>query len=990
MALQKQLVRMSIAGGLDTKTDEKNVEGGKFLEIENGVFTKTGSLQKRFGHDAITKDVLAGSELNSGEALTTFKDELLQYSSGALYSYSEGESKWVNKGNTKLSTSEEISIASTGLLLNYPSQATINNVKCYTFVSYSTGAVPTVNYRIVDNVTGSVLHTGALASNTDKPNVAALANYFLIFYVEGGVIKFRSVNFSSPSVISAATNVFSIPNVEYDVATIGNKTFIVTGDTTGIKISSINTSLTVSAGVSIADVAQAICVSISSENVNNVRICYGYGGANVFKSVLYNNDLTTQLHAPTIVFTSAGTVQRASVTQDPNNVNQSYIIAEVLDGSSISVTYRAAINSSGTISDIAALIYQTTMQSKALAFEKQVYFLVAKEEPNASYQPIRTYVLMSKDGDILTTFLPNNSILNQDSDSYQLSNVEVEGSKLCFLGVGLTEFQDPALTTVQTPTTIKSLCADFSQSSNYFDTVLGDNSHISGGVLKMYDGNRVVEHGFLEVPRTPVFVSDTTTGGLLANGTYQYTYCYSWRDKWGQLHRSAPAVPLSVEVSGTPPNKRNTIRFFQTPFTLKNNVEIEIYRTVANGTTFYKVAYNYADKVFNNPSTGNYQYTDAIDDDTLINNEVLYTTGGVLENVAAESSIYPITYKNRVVLLLSDRKTLQYSKLREQNGPVEFNDALKIVLDERGGKATSLAVMDDHIIIFKERAIFALSGEGPNNLGEQDDFRAPYLITSDTGCSDPNSIVTTPDGIMFKSEKGIYTIKRGFSVSYIGAPVERYNDQVITSATLLADTNEVRFTTAEGRTLNYDYFHNMWSTFTNLPALDSTIYNADYVLLKADGTVFVENKTKFSDNGSYIKMKIVSSWIQIASIQGFQRFYKLLLLGTYKAKHKLKVAFAYDFNPSYVHDALIDAASIAPGTYGSGDYGDESPYGGEFPLYQWRVFPKKQKCQSFKFKIEDSPVDGEFEGYAISNFAAEVGIKPKLYDKPDSKSVGVS
>ena len=81
-----------------------------------------------------------------------------------------------------------------------------------------------------------------------------------------------------------------------------------------------------------------------------------------------------------------------------------------------------------------------------------------------------------------------------------------------------------------------------------------------------------------------------------------------------------------------------------------------------------------------------------------------------------------------------------------------------------------------------------------------------------------------PLGLMFKSEKGIYLLGRDFKVVYIGAAVEAYNSMTITSATLLADTNEVRFTTMEGRTLVYDYFHNRWATFTGQTAIDSVIY----------------------------------------------------------------------------------------------------------------------------------------------------------------------
>jgi hypothetical protein len=76
-----------------------------------------------------------------------------------------------------------------------------------------------------------------------------------------------------------------------------------------------------------------------------------------------------------------------------------------------------------------------------------------------------------------------------------------------------------------------------------------------------------------------------------------------------------------------------------------------------------------------------------------------------------------------------------------------------------GGDITALKAMDDKLIIFKENAIFYLSGDGPNNLGQQDTFIEPQLISSDIGCSVKNSVVLTPAGIFFKSHKGIHLLE---------------------------------------------------------------------------------------------------------------------------------------------------------------------------------------------------------------------------------------
>jgi hypothetical protein len=43
MALVKQPLAINFAQGLDTKTDPKQVQPGKFLALQNTIFTKGGS-----------------------------------------------------------------------------------------------------------------------------------------------------------------------------------------------------------------------------------------------------------------------------------------------------------------------------------------------------------------------------------------------------------------------------------------------------------------------------------------------------------------------------------------------------------------------------------------------------------------------------------------------------------------------------------------------------------------------------------------------------------------------------------------------------------------------------------------------------------------------------------------------------------------------------------------------------------------------------------
>ena len=155
---------------------------------------------------------------------------------------------------------------------------------------------------------------------------------------------------------------------------------------------------------------------------------------------------------------------------------------------------------------------------------------------------------------------------------------------------------------------------------------------------------------------------------------------------------------------------------------------------------------------------------------------------------------------------------LMYSKMVYPGQPVEFNDALRMPIDPVGGKITALASMDEKLIVFEEDATFFIAGTGPNNLGQQNDFTTPERISTDVGCVDPKSVVLTPDGLMFKSRKGIYLLSRQLSVSYIGAAVEAYNGLNFTSAKVVGELNQVRFTTSDGDCLVYNYVYKFWAT----------------------------------------------------------------------------------------------------------------------------------------------------------------------------------
>lgn len=998
MALQKQTVRMSVVDGLDTKTDEKNVIATRFVEAQNVVYTKTGSVSKRLGYDQLTAATTTGTlpEIN---AVTTFGTELLGYSNNDLYTYSEALQKWMSKGTTASAILSTAAINNTSYKLTKPSVAISDNIAVY---AYEETITPTtsVRYTITDNVTGTTIFSGTFAGDT--PKVVSVRGRFFIFFINSGEVYHRYINISTPTTISTAVLVSPIAAATYDVmATASRAYFAIPASSTILNIGFFDVDGNISGPFTVTTTTVADVVSIAEEYTGLIRLCYGTVAATSMKVGLYVADLVSTLHSTATVSLGSGLVSVSSA----NKGTKSTIFVSVASlGTTPASVKSIDFDSTGALTTLTVVQNGARLQSKAKVFNNTAYFLIC-HSGNTGYDNMDTLFLLSDSAQFLCKIEPD--AVPRLTTAF-LPELLAVGSTLVTTAAIIAEAQVPGSTTT-VATTVKKLIMDFSPISNFFDAALGENLHITGGILKAYDGAVAVEHGFLDTPPAPTLTSESSVGGILPSPTsgtavypsvFQYLVVYAWKDKSGQLHRSAPSLPLTYTVSAAP-KKTPTIRYYPLFFTQKENVEVEIYRTEANGTTFYKLKQAYTDIKMNNKAVAYAEFPDSLDDATLIANEVLYTTGGTLENVSCDASKYVATYKNRVFAMSADGTYLHYSKTREQNGPVEFAAELKIKLDSYGGPGTALIKMDDHLVIFKESAFFTISGEGPNNLGEQDDFRQPQLVTSDVGCTELNSVVSLPTGIMFKSAKGIYMLGRDFNLRYIGAPVEAYNGLTITSATLITNTNEVRFTTSDstGLTLVYDYFHQRWSTFENITAVDACIYNNKFTYARNSGDVLLES-ANYSDNGSFIPMKLVSAWITLgaegsnttmSAIQGFERFYKFLLLGSYRSNCKFKVSFGFDYDDSWTSEVIVDAGSIlATPVYGDGNYGTTTPYGGADPLFQWRIFPKRQKCESFRFKIEDINSGTAGASFSLSNFAAEIGIKPTLYKRGNSHSAGTT
>jgi hypothetical protein len=253
--------------------------------------------------------------------------------------------------------------------------------------------------------------------------------------------------------------------------------------------------------------------------------------------------------------------------------------------------------------------------------------------------------------------------------------------------------------------------------------------------------------------------------------------------------------------------------------------------------------------------------------------------------------------------------------------------------------------------------------------------------------------VVTQNGVFFKSSKGIYLVDRGLQTSYVGAAVEDFNNLTVTSADLLADTDEVVFVTAEGTILVYNYYFNMWSTWNNLPAIDSCVWQDALVLARTDGTVMVQDitNTVYNDNGKFVSLKIQTPWLALTGMQGYQSTYKCFMLGNFKGPHLMNVEVRTNYNPTAIQASIINSNIVSSNNWGGLPlWGSGGPWGGQYVPYQFQVNFNAYvvRNQAIQLTFFDSPSSPYTEGYTLSSLTFEIGAAPDGMRLPKSNKVG--
>jgi len=981
MALQTQLIPVKFGQGIDTKTDPKQQLLATFRKAKNVTYETISAIKKRNGYDVVPLYTVGNEYLISAQKIVTFKNELDIFSDNVIYSFSDAVQKLAPKGPVYpvYTTSTPVINAASSCVSS--DVVVVGNLEVHAYATAANEA----RYSIKDSTNGSFLASNNLLGAGEQVKVVAVNNVAFIFYSSGATINLRRVSLTMPEVAETVVPVANNLNTSgkvWDVETVQNKIFLAYNSSVAgarLRIVGINADGTVGTGLGVPTTPDSAAITVLADSASRINVLFA--SATELRVLQVNFLLTTITVASTVVDATAGVATIGALETASGEYKLWYEVA----GASPIYNYIKTAQ----IDNMGAVTVAPSVFVRGLGLWSKPYYVgTASFIPTVFGSELQsTAFVLDESANVVTKAAPETS-----------SGLITVGSLPHTMKIA----DDQALISSRYATRIQAENEDFFSVLGVASTVishvednplqtatLGDNLHISGGLLRAYDGDELVEHGFNMFPDAITAGTNAASGGFMSNGNYGFVAVYKWTDNYGQEHRSTPSPNLDVTLAAGGSTQTQQIVVPTYRLTDKSEVTIEIYRTEASGSVYYLTA-----SASNDTTVDTVTITCTEADSTLIAKLPLYTTGDVLANGQAPSArlLAVHTSSNRIFAIAEDDNLLIYSKIRDQGKPVEWNPALVKPVDAIGGPVTALASMDEKMVVFKQSAILFIAGSGPNNLGQQDSFTEPERVAIDVGCTDPSSVVLTPNGLMFKSSKGIYLLSRSMSLQYIGAPVEEYNALTITSAKLVSTNNQVRFTTLDGDCLVYNYLLGLWSTFDNHQAKSAEIVGTSYYYVRTDGSLFKENATSFSDNGSPISILIETAWISVAGLQGFQRAYKMLVLGDYKSTHQLRVRAAYNFVNAWTHEKILNPVPdiVSGSTYGSvSPYGEESVYGGEASPYQARFDFEKQKCQSIKLQFQDlQTVAGE--GLSLSALTMEVGTKKGLYKPGQAKIKGVS
>ena len=516
---------------------------------------------------------------------------------------------------------------------------------------------------------------------------------------------------------------------------------------------------------------------------------------------------------------------------------------------------------------------------------------------------------------------------------------------------------------------------DFTSAVSY-EKVQGTTYIANGSIIKEYSGAGVNEAGFLLSPEmTATNVTFTGAAGSLSAGSYTYRVYYESNYKGKRVRSYAFAFTVTAAA-----NDRAEIVVPSLQWTQRADVAIVVYRTKVNPTAtspFYRVtAYTpvasgtngWYNNVFNADTV---LVRDGLSDANIGDEEYDYLYAGEVAHIAPDTLKCITSYADRLIAA-SDFALYPSLYFTDRVG-VEFSDELAITIPDSGGPIVGLSQVGNSLVIFKNSKIYAISGQGPDNvLSTGLGFSEPYAVSQDIGAVSASAIKRVPGGVAFGSKDGFYLLNDSLQLQFIGKDVyniyKAESSPKVLNVSYDAVDNAIIFHTGAYQFVYYMLF-GAWSIWQyEFPIQCAATANSSVLL--ADGNIVVAQESRWSDDAYDDAVDAVSynyiietDYVQLVDGDqgGLGRLFSIIISGRWFSGATYHVSVAYDQSNEYdtvSGGVMVDSKSY---TVPSSPSATASPYDrGKF-----EHTTTNQRCTSVRVRVSNTDVN---RGVAFNQF----------------------
>lgn len=546
-------------------------------------------------------------------------------------------------------------------------------------------------------------------------------------------------------------------------------------------------------------------------------------------------------------------------------------------------------------------------------------------------------------------------------------------------------------------------------------------SVVTGAAPSVYDGSRA---GDIQFPSAPSISAISSSAGAVPAGTYSYIAVCRFSDASGRVMRSETSDIVTVNrstaaqytVTVQPPlilSRSDSMNVYTNEVSTFDKLAIELYRTTTNGKVYYLVSSSPTWTFVTGSPTNAFGaaglytavFTDVTLDADLATRQKCYRNPGVagtsLQREPAPASIHGCVHKDRLFLVSADGNRIFSSSFAVDGEGAWFSPGFQVQVPGGQGRVVALASLDNRLVVFRERGVFLVDGDGPpENGGNGTEFSPPQQVSS-LGCTDSQSVVTTDNGVYFRSHRGIELLTRKYQVEPIGDAVLDFTDTypVVKWSLYDQENDRVMFCLTDYRTSTgdsgataavvcYDQSYKCWSELRYFSygrgAGNGAIYAPEYACV-AQLDIY-GNTNKYSvfgadyqyyicqfvsqlgtDFGNYVPTKWQGAWRFNGGPDGRQRIYDWQVIGKASTPCTVKLTLDYDFY------------TAAPQTRTFTDAEVTAVPGSNAEARRLVIQPNNQASESMRLTIEDTVptvgAQGTGKGWSFYGIALEGGPK---------------